>query len=70
MKIRWELIEGDEIVRDKPVSSVHSCDVPRVKRAKVPGGWFVFVQEGPQFGSTGAFFYPDPPHEWDGQSLD
>jgi hypothetical protein len=70
MKIRWELIEGEEIVRDKQVSSAHSCDVPRVKRAKVPGGWFVFVQEGPQLGTAGAVFYSDPTHEWDGGSLD
>ena len=34
-------------------------------RAKVPGGWFVRCDEG---GGT-AFFYPDPEHEWDGNSL-
>jgi hypothetical protein len=67
MKIRWEPIEGEEIVRDKHVSA---GDVPRVRRAKIPGGWFVFVQEWPQLGTAGAFFYPDPTHEWDGGSLD
>jgi hypothetical protein len=70
MKIRWELIEGEEKVRGKQVSSAHSCDVTQVKRAKVPGGWFVFVQEGVQLGTAGAFFYSDPTHEWDGASID
>jgi hypothetical protein len=34
-----------------------------ILRAKVPGGWFVI------FGTWGAFFYPDPEHKWDGNSL-
>jgi hypothetical protein len=37
------------------------------KRAKVPGGWFVMVE---QMLGTGAFFYPDPDHSWDGTSLE
>jgi hypothetical protein len=32
-------------------------------RSKVPGGWFIRCKEG-------AFFYPDPKHEWNGRSLD
>jgi hypothetical protein len=35
-----------------------------IMRAKVPGGWF--VQMGDQAES---FFYPDPEHEWEGNSL-
>jgi hypothetical protein len=35
-----------------------------IMRAKVPGGWFVMTgHEGE------SFFYPDPEHEWDGNSL-
>jgi hypothetical protein len=34
-------------------------------RAKVPGGWFVFVGDN----AGGPFFYPDPEHRWDGSSL-
>jgi hypothetical protein len=43
VKIRWEDIEGLE----KPDHS-YSClrlSVPWTKKAKLPGGWFVFVQE-------------------------
>lgn len=38
-----------------------------VKRAKVPGGWLVYVQY--TVDSAGITFYPDPNHEWDGSSL-
>lgn len=40
-------------------------------RAKVPGGWFVVVNIGSDSmgGDSGAFFYPDPNHTWDGNSL-
>jgi hypothetical protein len=42
--------------------------------AKVPGGWFVSVLNlGTNIGgagtSDGAFFYPDPLHEWNGYGL-
>lgn len=40
--------------------------IPRVKRAKVPGGWFVLIT---QPAVRGSFFYPDPEHQWDGSSL-
>ncbi len=36
-------------------------------RCKVPGGWFVFLHHGGKEGS--GFFYPDPTHKWDGNSL-
>lgn len=53
-----------------------------VRRAKVPGGWFVLL-DGSQTNAhhnqaydyktedpaIAAFFYPDPEHRWDGKSL-
>jgi hypothetical protein len=33
-------------------------------RAKVPGGWLVAMR------GSGAGFYPDPEHAWDGKTLD
>lgn len=36
-----------------------------ITRAKVPSGWFV------QIGADNhCFYYPDPDHHWDGNSLD
>lgn len=35
-----------------------------VHRAKVPGGWLVLVIHN----TSGLTFYPDPEHEWDGES--
>ncbi len=43
-----------------------------VKRAKIPGGWLVWVSEAPPMTSPtagGLTFIPDPKHEWDGNSL-
>jgi hypothetical protein len=45
-----------------------------VSASKVPGGWFVYIaHRGTNPANTGpiggAFFYPDPLHEWDGASL-
>ena len=38
-----------------------------VYRARVPGGWLIFVgYEGRVEGTT---FYPDPKHEWNGDTL-
>lgn len=43
-----------------------------VLRTKVSGGWFLFVGEDRRRPSSnpsaGAFFYPDPEHNWDGTS--
>lgn len=36
-------------------------------RAKVPGGWFIFVAVDGT--GTGLAFYPDPEHSWDGRTL-
>ena len=32
-------------------------------RARVPGGWLIFIYKG---GLGGVTFYPDPNHAWDG----
>ena len=37
------------------------------RRTKVPGGWLVLCQIG-SFGA-GLTFYPDPNHQWNGNSL-
>ena len=39
-----------------------------VSRAKVPGGWFVYVYNAQNWETGGVTFYPDPDHEWDGSS--
>jgi hypothetical protein len=35
-------------------------------RAKVPGGWLVYLADREGVGLT---FYPDPDHKWDGGTL-
>jgi hypothetical protein len=35
-------------------------------RARVPGGWLVFIRTPGPAGLGGAMFYPDPEHRWDG----
>jgi hypothetical protein len=37
-----------------------------VHRSKVPGGWLVFA--GSNGAISGVTFYPDPKHEWKGDS--
>src|SRR5689334_22948896 len=37
-------------------------------RAKVPGGWLIYVGNGYQH-HGGVTFYPDPAHFWTGESL-
>jgi hypothetical protein len=41
--------------------------VNAVYRARVPGGWLVLA--GHNNGIGGVTFYPDPKHEWKGDSL-
>ena len=38
----------------------------RVNRSKVPGGWLVIVTSNT---GSGATFYPDPEHKWNGGSV-
>ncbi|MEL6105374.1 MAG: hypothetical protein AAFU85_05030 [Planctomycetota bacterium] len=38
-------------------------------RAKIPGGWLVTNQPGPN-GGKGLAYVPDPNHQWDGGSID
>ena len=58
MVLIWKEIASEDI-------STHGTYKTGVWRAKVPGGWFVKLASA----STGAFFYPDPEHTWDGSSL-
>jgi len=50
----------------------HAGLATHLYRTKVPGGWLVQVQNyvssmGSHIG--GLTFYPDPQHEWDGNSM-
>lgn len=38
-------------------------------RAKVPGGWFVRMGAPNTHFPVSTLFYPDPSHQWDGNSL-
>ena len=38
----------------------------RTRRAKVPGGWLVVIENTFGLGMT---FYPDPQHQWTGTSI-
>ncbi len=55
----WERIETE---LPAPAGDQHRYP-SAVYRAKVPGGWLVFI-EGQQ-----AFFYPDAEHVWDGNTV-
>ena len=57
MTLVWEVIK---------TSGGTNSYVSRIERAKVPGGWLVSVSIGDSGGLT---FYPDPTHQWDGNSL-
>ena len=35
-------------------------------RARVPGGWLIFIWTPGRGGLGGVTFYPDPNHAWDG----
>ncbi|MFO0899732.1 MAG: hypothetical protein U0836_20070 [Pirellulales bacterium] len=41
-----------------------------VYRARVPGGWLIFIWTPGRGGLGGATFYPDPNHGWDGGTQD
>ena len=57
----WEEIECDLKKEGRLIpKAIH------LQRAKVPGGWLVQVN---LLSYSGAFFYPDPEHIWDGSSL-
>lgn len=56
MPFIWESIESTICDRDEEYPT-------NIYRAKVPGGWFVLIEGQP------AFFYPDPNHSWDGNTL-
>jgi len=44
-----------------------NTDAMEVWRAKVPGGWMVFIHRAGE--EAGAFFYPDNQHQWNGKTL-
>ncbi len=49
MTLKWEIVDKGDWLGGQP----------SVRRAKVPGGWFVRVGIAD---SASAFFYPDPEH--------
>jgi len=53
MKLHWDKIESE-----------HFFVGHQLLRAKVPGGWLITMSM-----NQGITFYPDPHHEWDGNSL-
>jgi hypothetical protein len=54
MRLIWEHIRGEYASGETATINIF--------RAKVPGGWFIWVQNG-------IIFYSDPDHNWDGNSL-
>lgn len=61
MVLIWEAVKSEISER-----GFFTAAAPSTLRAKVPGGWFIHVGAG---AGSGAFFYPDPEHTWDGSSL-
>lgn len=62
MRLNWEAIAGtrEQFGMELPPMPAY--------RAKVPGGWFVFIGNE-KFGLGASLFYPDPEHVWDGNSI-
>lgn len=61
MSIYWEHL-----------GTVHAGLITDTYRAKVPGGWLIQIQRYTADHSAhtgGLTFYPDPNHEWDGNSI-
>jgi hypothetical protein len=56
--VEWEELKQSGSVIDKLIS---------LRRAKVPGGWFVVLGSG---AARSGWFYPDPDHSWPGTSLE
>ena len=57
MKVTWEEIDS---------KMADDFGAGYLQRAKVPGGWLIIWREVDTCGLT---FYPDPKHEWDGNSF-
>ncbi len=72
MKIVWERINSAAVAGGTHSNQGGTEDQPHGHsyRTKVPGGWLVLWTGGdlgrPHAGMT---FYPDPKHEWKGNSL-
>lgn len=63
MALKWALIENKEAEKDTYAAPRHGA------RTKVPGGWFVSFSPNRERDFVAVIFYPDPKHEWDGNSL-
>ena len=70
VEMEWKLAPKQEVI---DWEGLQSSRTPgglsfHVYRARVPGGWFVYVHLDPDCGG-GVVFYPDPRHKWEGASL-
>ena len=64
MPIQWEYL-GQETL---PPGKFAPTKVD-IWRAKVPGGWLTLTSKGTNTETLAMAFYPDPQHEWDGNTL-
>jgi hypothetical protein len=60
------------VADERPALAFHALDGSglrwlAIKRAAIPGGWLVVVE---QVDGGGVTFVPDPEHRWDGGSVD
>ena len=66
-EFKWEDVDIAKDCHHLPES--YDRHEPAIRRAKVPGGWFITSRSYGSHTPIG-FFYPDPKHEWDGGTLD
>jgi len=64
MELPFKKTESDKLLKLEEIKSQGIGT--RVRRAKVPGGWLVAIENMSGLGMT---FYPDPDHQWDGKSV-
>jgi hypothetical protein len=77
MKVIWERIDSKSTALTTPEERgqmgglpTRELEVEQMNRAKLPGGWLIYVRDhAGTHGGVGVVFYPDPKHEWDGNSL-
>jgi hypothetical protein len=69
-EIEWRVVPKQEIIEWEGLQSTRTPGGLsfHAYRAKVPGGWLVYIHLDPDCGG-GVTFYPDPGHKWDGGSL-
>jgi len=70
VEMEWKLAPKQEVIdwEDLKSSRTPGGLSFHVYRARVPGGWLVYVHLDPDCGG-GVTFYPDKDHKWDGRSL-